>query len=117
MNARVGDAAETLAARFLVSRGLSIVERKFRCRGGEIDLIARDDGTLVFVEVRLRSSNAFGGAKESITAMKRSRMRLAAGHYLARLTREPPCRFDAVLLDTLDQTRVEWMIDIDCSGA
>ena len=79
MSVRLGDAGEALAAGFLVARGLSIVERKFRCRGGEIDLIARDGDTLVFVEVRLRSSSAFGGAKESITATKRARMKLASG--------------------------------------
>ena len=117
MSVRLGDAGEALAAGFLVARGLSIVERKFRCRGGEIDLIARDGDTLVFVEVRLRSNSAFGGAKESITATKRARMKLAAGHYLARLTREPPCRFDAILLDTLDTAHVEWLVDIDCSAS
>ena len=114
MNA--GAAAETLAAEFLEARGLAVIKRNYRCRGGEIDLIARDGTTLVFVEVRVRSSSAFGGAKESITATKRARMKLAAGHYLARLTREPPCRFDAILLDTLDTAHVEWLVDIDCSG-
>lgn len=115
MSVRTGDAAESLAAGFLASRGLVIVERKFRCRGGEIDLVARDGNTLVFVEVRLRTSDAFGGARASITAAKRARMKLAARHYLARLTREPPCRFDAVLLDSLDRAHVEWLVDIDCS--
>ncbi|TMG83752.1 MAG: YraN family protein, partial [Betaproteobacteria bacterium] len=54
-----GAAAEALAARFLMARGLSIVGRNYRCRGGEIDLIVRDGKTLVFVEVRLRRSQAF----------------------------------------------------------
>ena len=54
-----GAAAEVLAARFLMARGLSIVGRNYRCRGGEIDLIVRDGKTLVFVEVRLRRSQAF----------------------------------------------------------
>jgi putative endonuclease len=58
-----GAAAEALAAEFLVARGLIILERNYRCRSGEIDLIVRDRDTLVFVEVRLRSSAAFGGGQ------------------------------------------------------
>lgn len=110
-----GDAAEALAADFLASRGLAIIERKYRCRGGEIDLVARDGSTLVFVEVRLRAGSAYGGARASITATKRGRLTLAARHYLAGLTREPACRFDAILLDALDTERIEWLVDIDCS--
>jgi putative endonuclease len=110
-----GEAAESLAARFLAERGLTIVGRNYRCRGGEIDIIARDSGTLVFVEVRMRRNRAFGGPAESITAHKRHRLRLAAQHYLARLPSEPPCRFDAILLDALAANRIEWLraIDID----
>jgi putative endonuclease len=110
-----GADAEALAARFLTARGLVIVSRNYRCRGGEIDLIVRDGKTLVFVEVRLRRSQAFGGAAESITATKRRRLRLAAQHYLVRLVREPPCRFDAILLDGLAAENIEWLrgIDID----
>jgi putative endonuclease len=107
-----GAAAEALAAEFLVARGLTIVTRNYRCRSGEIDVIARDRDTLVFVEVRLRSSPAFGGAAASITAAKRQRIARAARHYLAMLGREPPCRFDAILLDALDSQRIEWLIDI-----
>jgi len=108
-----GAAAEALAAEFLQSRGLAVIKRNYRCRGGEIDLIARDGATLVFVEVRLRSSNAFGGALASITAAKRRRLRFAAGLFLSSLAREPQCRFDAVLLDALDMARIEWLVDID----
>jgi putative endonuclease len=104
-----GAAAEALAADFLAAHGLTIVARNYRCRGGEIDLIARDRDTLVFVEVRLRSGEAFGGAAASITSGKRKRLERAAGHYLARIGREPPCRFDAVLLDALDSRRIEWV--------
>lgn len=108
-----GAAAEGLAARYLAAQGLAIVGRNYRCRGGEIDIIARDGQTLVFVEVRMRRSASFGGASESITWMKRRRLRLAAEHYLARLRQEPPCRFDAVLLDALDTERIEWLRAID----
>jgi putative endonuclease len=106
-----GARAEALAAEFLVARGLSIVTRNFRTRRGEIDIIARDGATLVFVEVRLRRSADFGGAAASITAAKRSRLTAAAQAYLARLGREPPCRFDAVLLDRLDDPAIAWERD------
>ena len=108
-----GAAAEALAAGYLATRGLTIVQRNYRCRGGEIDLIARDGEVLVFVEVRLRRNRAFGTAAESITAAKRRRLRLAARHYLARLGREPPCRFDAVLLDALETENIEWLRGVE----
>ena len=107
-----GAAAEALAARFLLERGLDIIARNYRCRGGEIDLIARDGSTLVFVEVRLRSGDAFGGAAASITAGKLRRLTFAARHYLGRLKAEPPCRFDAILLDALAPERIEWLRNV-----
>ena len=106
-----GAHAEALAAAFLAERGLQIVARNFRTRQGEIDLIARDGATLVFVEVRRRSSSEFGGAADSITATKRSRLIAAARAYLARLPREPACRFDAVLIDGAAPPRIEWQRD------
>jgi putative endonuclease len=105
-----GAAAEELAARFLAQRGLRVVARNYRCRGGEIDLVCREGATLVFVEVRLRTSQSFGGAAASITAAKRQRLVRAAGHYLAGRPL-PRCRFDAVLLDGLDAARIEWIRD------
>ena len=107
-----GAAAEALAARFLAAHGLTIVERNWRRRCGELDLVARDGDTLVFVEVRLRRRSDFGGAAASITAAKRARLTAAAGLYLARLARTPPCRFDAVLLDALEPERIEWLRNV-----
>jgi putative endonuclease len=107
-----GARAETLAAEFLMRNGLVIVARNFRTRFGEIDLIARDGRMLVFVEVRMRRSGAFGGAIESITAQKRARLVAAANGYLAMLGREPPCRFDAILMHALDPQTIEWRRDI-----
>lgn len=105
---RIGAAAEELAARHLLDHGLSIVERNFRVRGGEIDLIAREARTLVFVEVRLRSRSDFGGASASITYKKQQRLIHAAQHYL-QTHGEQSCRFDAVLLDALDPKSIEWI--------
>jgi putative endonuclease len=93
-----GARAEEQAARFLAGRGLKILVRNYRCRGGEIDLVCRDGATLVFVEVRLRTHPGFGSAAASITPAKQRRIALAANHYLAGKPL-PACRFDAVLLD------------------
>ncbi|HSG22827.1 MAG TPA: YraN family protein [Azonexus sp.] len=103
-----GREAEALAARHLEGCGLRVIERNFRIRGGEIDLICRDGKVLVFVEVRLRSRSDFGGAGASITATKRRRIILAAQHYLLGKP-DCDCRFDCVLLDALDANRLEWL--------
>lgn len=105
-----GASAEQLAAEYLARQGLRVLERNWRVRGGEIDLICEDRDSLVFVEVRLRSSNGYGGAAASITPAKQRRIVLAARHYLAD-RREQPCRFDAMLLDGLDAARIEWIRD------
>jgi len=102
-----GGAAEEAAARFLSRKGLQVLARNYRTRLGEIDLVAREGETLVFVEVRLRSSARFGGAAESVDPRKRMRIASAARHFLARLGREPACRFDVVTLDGDDVG--EWL--------
>ena len=109
MNERGVD-AEALAAAFLQGRGLTILVRNYRCRLGEIDLVARDGGTTVFVEVRARASSAFGGAAASITPAKRAKLIRAARHYLSRLRGDPQCRFDALLIEG-DPPRIEWIRD------
>ena len=103
-----GREAEALAARHLECCGLRVIERNFRIRGGEIDLICRDGKTLVFVEVRLRSRTDFGGAGASITVSKQRRIILAAQHYLLGKA-DCDCRFDCILLDALDISRLEWI--------
>ena len=109
MNNR-GKEAEARAAKFLENHGLYIVERNYRGRYGEIDLIARDGATLVFVEVRARASNAFGGAAASITTSKREKLTRTALQYLTELDRTPPCRFDAILLGG-STGAIEWIRD------
>ena len=78
-----GSAAERLAASFLRERGYHVLEHNFRCRGGEIDLVALDGSTLVFVEVKLRRTLARGAPIEAVTAPKQARVRRAAQTYLA----------------------------------
>jgi putative endonuclease len=106
-----GPAAEKLAAEFLQRNGLQLIESNFRCRHGEVDLILRDGDTIVFAEVRLRSNAAFGGAAASITPGKQAKVVRAAQFYLQRNRCSSPCRFDAVLMDGLDATRVEWILN------
>lgn len=96
---RDGDAGEERAMRHLESRGLSLVARNFRCRGGEIDLVMQDRNTLVFVEVRQRADARFGGAAASVTAGKQRRLVLAAQVFLQRYAEVPPCRFDVVAIE------------------
>lgn len=105
-----GDAAEAVALKHLQGHGLRLVQRNFRTPGrggGEVDLIMREpDGTLVFVEVRQRASASRGGASASITPVKQRRVVLAARHFLLQIGSEPPCRFDAVLIEG---ERIDWL--------
>ena len=104
-----GARAEDLCAGLLRAAGLVLVERNWRCRHGEIDLIAEERGMLVFAEVRMRSGPRFGGAGESVTAAKRQRLIAAARLYLTRRP-ETPCRFDVFLVDGLTE-QVQWIRD------
>lgn len=104
-----GSGAERYAESFLRYHNLVLIQRNYRCRFGEIDLIMRDGTTLVFVEVRMRTNAAFGGAAASITSVKQGKLLRTARHYLASLKFEPPCRFDAVLLSGHDGEDVEWI--------
>ncbi|MDP3031578.1 MAG: YraN family protein [Rhodocyclaceae bacterium] len=103
----LGAVAEEAAAQYLAARGLTVVARNYRVKGGEIDLICRDAATTVFVEVRRRANMNFGGAAASITPTKQRRLILAARHWLAQHG-DCACRFDCVLFDG---DRLEWMKD------
>ncbi len=111
---RRGDAAEALALAHLQAHGLRLLTANFRTPGrggGEIDLVMRaPDGTVVFVEVRQRSSAQYGGAGGSIGGVKQRRIIFAARHYLMRLATTPPCRFDVVLVQGPAGTEeLEWL--------
>ncbi len=109
----VGDEAEHRALAHLQQQGLRLVCRNYRLAGGphrhgaEIDLICSDtDGTLVFVEVRVRRGSGHGGAAASVTLAKQRRIVRAAEHYLLRLAAPPPCRFDVV---AIDGDQLQWL--------
>lgn len=92
----VGTYCEELAARYLKQQGYCILERNFFSRYGEIDLIAKDGTTLVFVEVKFRSNMAAGDPAEAVTARKQERIRKTAQYYLCihQISEDIPCRFD-----------------------
>ncbi len=93
----LGRRGEQLAADRLAALGYQIVERNFRCPAGEIDLVARDQDTWVFVEVKTRRGARFGTPEDAITARKRAHLIASAQHYLqARDLRDVPWRIDAV---------------------
>ena len=95
---RIGDRGETLALRYLAKKGYTPVERNYRTRLGEIDLIVRDKGALVFVEVKLRRGTGFGDPLEAVTPRKQARIRRVAELYLAEKGAgfDGEVRFDAV---------------------
>jgi putative endonuclease len=98
----LGLLGEELAVRALERRGYAILARRYRTRHGEIDIIADDQGTLVFVEVKARMDAEFGTAAEAVTAWKQRRLvRMARLYLLAAAVMNRPCRFDvvAVMLD------------------
>ena len=116
---KTGAAGEAAAAAYLEKHGLTVLERNFRVRGGELDLICRAADVIVFVEVRLRNHRSkgkhksdgvfYGSAATSITPTKQRRLILAAQHWLTRHQQhDAPCRFDCVLID---DSHLEWIRD------
>ncbi len=93
----LGRRGEEAAAEFLIANGFRVLERRYRSRAGEIDLIAQEGDTVVFVEVKTRTSLACGLPAEAVDRRKRARLARAASIYLMRSgTSDRPCRFDVV---------------------
>ena len=109
----LGKAGEDLACRELRRRGYDILHRRYRTRHGEIDIVARHRRTIVFVEVKARSGQEFGGSAAAVTALKQHRVARMATEYLARQhLLDCPCRFDVVTVDFLgDAPRIEVYCD------
>ena len=105
---QIGRQAEDAAAAFLESQGLLVLFRNFRRRAGELDIVARDSSTLIIVEVRTRSTNAFGGAAASVDFRKQAKLRRAAA-LLLQQHRDLAClrvRFDVV---AKSPAGIEWI--------
>lgn len=108
-----GRDGEDAALAYLLGQGLALVERNFRTKTGEIDLIMKEGETLVFVEVRKRSQKGFGGAAASVTPAKRQRLIRTAQFYLQQRQNLPSCRFDVV---AIDGERLSWLKNVIDEG-
>jgi putative endonuclease len=116
----LGIYGENLAVEELTRRGYAILERRYRTRHGEIDIVAEEQGTIVFVEVKAREDARFGTAAEAVTRDKQRRVASRAVEYLARQhVADRPCRFDVVAIDsagTPDQTLTVYPHAFDATG-
>ena len=107
-----GDRGEALVAEYLRAQGCELLASQYRCRFGEIDLIARRGKTLCFVEVKLRSGLRFGLPRDFVTAAKQRRLRAAAACYLAHHDPDAAARFDvAEVYDDETPPRIEYLED------
>jgi len=107
----LGSQGEKLALNFLKKQQLHLKEKNYHCRYGEIDLIMWDEDYLVFIEVRYRKNNNFGGALASIDHNKQAKLRRSAQDYLIKLkNNEPPCRFDVLCISgNLNKPDYQWI--------
>lgn len=105
----VGGEKERLACAYLRGKGLHLLERNYRCRRGEIDLVMREASILVFVEVRFRASTRFGTPAETVDIHKQRKLAAAASHYLQHNPTNLPCRFDVIALSGTN--RIDWIRD------
>ncbi len=94
----IGQDYEQHAERYLQQQGLSIIEKNYRCRAGEIDLIMRDRSTLVFIEVKARNTSRFGSPAQTVTKAKQQKVIATAKHYLAqkKIGEKYAVRFDVL---------------------
>lgn len=107
----LGTRAEKLATKFLQAKGLLVKQHNYHCRHGEIDIVMQDKDYLVFVEVRYRKWQDFGGALASIDQRKQNKLRRSAEHYLIRFKKtDCPCRFDILCLSgSIDKPEFHWV--------
>ncbi len=105
-----GRLGEDLAALYLEERGCRVLQRNYRREGCEIDLVAMEKDTLVFAEVKARSSRAWGYGREAVDARKQGRIIRAAQTYLQETEYAGPCRFDVVEVD-LNTRNIVWIRD------
>lgn len=107
-----GSYSESKACDFLISKGLKLMTRNYNCKHGEIDLIMQDKDFIVFVEVRYRNNDDYGGSLASIRPSKISKLKRAATHYLLSENKydKVSCRFDVVALSSNQQNpHIEWI--------
>ena len=107
----LGSQGEKLALKFLKKQGLRLHEKNYHCRYGEIDLIMWHDDYLVFIEVRYRKNEQYGGALESVTQSKQDKLRRSAQDYIIRTKNSAsPCRFDILCLNgNINKPDYQWI--------
>jgi len=109
---KIGREGEKLARKFLSNKGLKIIGHNYRTRWGELDIVARAGNTLVFVEVKTRSGERFGGPLAAVTQQKQQRIRRMAKTYLAEKgLQDIPARFDVIgiVMRGEDVPRIQWI--------
>ncbi|WDE06142.1 YraN family protein [Thalassomonas viridans] len=108
-----GRQTETLAADYLLARGLTLVGKNFSAKTGEIDLLMKESDVLVFVEVKYRKQAFFGGALAAVSAGKQKKIRRTAEFYLQQAglnAYNTPCRFDVVTLQgSIERPQITWL--------
>ncbi len=106
---RTGQHMEDIAVSFLVEKGYKILERNYRCRKGEIDIIATHNNCIIFVEVKYRSSNKYGSSLEAVGYRKQQIIRFVAEYYLTTVLHNTSvfCRFDVIGIDNGSITHIE----------
>lgn len=105
-----GQYFELLALAYLQQQGLRLVQQNFLCKVGEIDLIMQHDKQLVFVEVKYRASNAFGGAAAAVTVAKQKKLIRTAKWYLQQHNlSNMACRFDVIAIEGLEPYQYQWI--------
>jgi putative endonuclease len=110
LNPEQGKKCEQLACEFLQARGLTLMERNYRCRLGELDLIMRDGSCVVFVEVRFRRNHRYGTPAETVNRAKQKRLIRAASLYLQSRRIDAACRFDVIaVMGAEPDTTLRWI--------
>lgn len=104
----LGNQAEKVALSYLEQQGLTLIKKNYQTRLGEIDLIMQDGKSIVFVEVRLRKNNIFGGASESITQAKQRKIAKVAEQFLQQHGNQA-CRFDAIVMEKAEIQHIQWI--------
>jgi putative endonuclease len=104
----LGNQAEKVALSYLEQKGLTLIKKNYQTRLGEIDLIMQDGKSIVFVEVRLRKNNIFGGASESITQAKQRKIAKVAEQFLQHHGNQA-CRFDAIVMEKAEIQHIQWI--------
>lgn len=110
---QIGDQGELIAKRYLLAQGLKIVTQNFHCRLGEIDIIAKSADCFIFIEVKFRHQNQFGGAISAVSASKQDKIKKSARIYLQQQQLNEyntACRFDVIALDgDRNQPQITWL--------